>query len=203
MIVNVTRHPANAGPDKSLFLGDERARATGLNPGDYILVHSHGKIAPRLIGLGQKLHHDPEFAYWTHAAVYVGDVEGFAPPGDTVTRQDMLIEAKGGQPVRYVPLEQYDVRDYAAVRYQDVSDEMRANSVAFLKAQLGKGYGYVTILNLAVWSLFGGRLTVGLAGERVCSGLTALSTMYLGDIYDGEAVTQMPADLAQKNDIRR
>ena len=42
------------------------------NLSDLILVHSHGKLAPRLIGFGQRLHHKPEYAYWTHVAVYVG-----------------------------------------------------------------------------------------------------------------------------------
>lgn len=202
----VTRHPADPIPwgifGQNREYGIERAQ--GLKPGDYILVHSHSKFAPKMIGFGQRLHHHPPFAYWTHAAVYVGDVEGWAPPGDTVVRKDMLIEAKGGQKVRYVPLSQYDVRDYAAVRFGDeVTSEMRHNAVRFAMSRLGRSYGYFTILTLSAWALFGGKFTFGMSGHDICSGLVAQTTMYEGEIYTGDAVDIMPADLAEKRNIRR
>jgi len=190
MSFEVTRHPVGS-------------RASDLKPGDFILVHSFGKLAPRLIGFGQKLHHKPEFSYWTHAAVYIGP----HPDDEKISRfydQDWLIEAKGGQKVRAVSLSQYDARDYAAVHFDLPPDSpMRENAVGFTHSRLGEGYGYWTILSLAIWSLFGGRLTLGLSGGDVCSGLAAQNVMYLGEIFSGDAVETEPADLAQKYNVRR
>jgi len=206
-VTAVTRHPASGSLD-ALSAGAFPARAGGLQPGDFVLVRSHARLAPRLIGLGQRLHHPPEFAYWTHAALYVGNAR-VGPPW-----AESLIEAKGGEPVRYVPLSQYDARDYAAVRlgggpYMSddpgyfVEDEMRHNAVAYAVSRLGAGYGYLTIATLSAWALFGGRVTVGIAGENVCSGLVASALTRMGELFDGDPVTQMPADLAEKYGARR
>lgn len=205
----VTRHPARR---TNAYAGG--ARAEGLRPGDFLLVHSYGQFAPRMIGFGQKLHHKPEYAYWTHAALVVGSaamgsiVEGV----DIAQAETLLIEAKGHHPVRYVPLSQYDVRDYAAVRMDadwnparpdDYLNDMRHNSVRYAESQLGHGYSYLTIATLSAWALFGGRLTVGMSGENVCSGLVANALTRQGELFDGDAVTQMPADLAVKYDVKR
>jgi uncharacterized protein YycO len=172
--VRVTRH----------FPGQ---RADDLEPGDFILVHGFS-IGPRLVGFGQKLHHEPRYAYWTHAALYVGN--------------GLLIEAKGRHPVQHVQLAQYEARDVVAVRFGPAAtNDMRFNAVRYACAQVGRGYGYLTILTLVCWSLFGGRLTIGLSGENVCSGLVANALTRLGEIFDGDTVTQMPADLAQKYDV--
>lgn len=209
----VTRHPAVGEPhfERGVRRDDMTARAAELNTGDVILVHSYAKLAPRLIGFGQRLHHDPAFAYWTHAAVYVGKAPIGLPSEDGYpTGIEALIEAKGGEKVRYVPLAQYDARDYAAIRFQlerntysrAAEPWARGRAVEYLRSQLGGGYGYLTIVTLALWSLFGGRVTIGLSGANVCSGLAAQASMYLGEVYD-DPVTVSPADLAEKYGIAR
>jgi hypothetical protein len=210
----VTRHPRSEGSIVA-DIHPEVVRAEGLRHGDIILVHSHGKFAPRAIGFGQRLHHPPEYAYWTHAAVVAGQAANGDEilPGKPVTgAETILIEAKGGQRVRAVPLSQYDARDYAAVRFFPewhasprqlmIERAVRENAERYAKSRLGAGYGYLTIVTLTAWALFGGRVTVGLSGDDVCSGLAAKCSMYLGAIYDGDAAETMPADLAQKFGVK-
>jgi hypothetical protein len=199
----ITRHPSSE-TSPAVDIGTMSVRAKGLLPGDFILVHSHGRIAPKLIGFGQKLHHDPAFAYWTHAALYVG-IHGDPDFGD----YEALIEAKGGQKIRSVPLSQYDVRDYVAVRFGPCAvprcplEWARSNAVRFAESQLGHGYAYLGIMNVALWTLLGGRFTFGVSGESFCSGLVASALTRMGEIFNGEPGTQEPADLAQKYGVRK
>lgn len=179
----ITRHPAISED------ADTPYRARDLAPGDLILVHSHGRLAPRLIGFGQRLHHPPEFAYWTHVAVYVG--------------HGRVIEAKGGSRVRYRQLEQYDVRDYAAVRLDSTFTQRRA-ALHFLTCQLGKRYEYAAVASIGLWALLGGtRITFGGTRRWFCSDLGATSAEFCGTVWDTPPLTIMPADIAEHFGIRR
>jgi uncharacterized protein YycO len=160
-------------------------RTAAIAPGDFILVHGLS-FTPKAIRLGQRMRFRGarrEFAFWNHAALYVGNGN--------------LIEAKGHCRVRHIPLAQYDVRHYAVVRTGCEDMAMRQNAVKFARRQVGSGYGYLTILTLIAWSFTGGKLTIGLSGTNICSGLVARATERLGEIYDRDPETVMPADLAE------
>lgn len=160
-----------------------------LKPGDFILEHGV-HLAPRIIRFGQRLRfrgEDAPFAYWSHAALAIGDGK--------------LIEAKGQHPVRVVPLSYYDDKNYVAV-YTTGDDQMRANAVKFAQAQCGRGYGYISLFFLSLWTIFGGvRLSVG-NRRFFCSDLVAEATERLGYIYSDNPLTIMPADLAKAFDVR-
>ncbi len=167
--------------------GDEADFST-IYPGDFILVHGES-WAPRLIRFGQRLRFRgarAPYAYWNHAALCVGG--------------GWLIEAKGGRPVSYVELSQYKNRDYILVR-TDGCDDMRENAVDFAVSQLGHGYNYLLIFSLALWSLFGGNVTLGFSSADICSGLVARSIERLGYIFEKAPEATMPADLAEEFNI--
>jgi hypothetical protein len=146
-----------------------------------------------MISFGQRLQFRGDrspYAFWNHAAIYVGNGE--------------LIEAKGHHKVQRVPLSQYDVRHYAVIHFnlepgdsKEVMDAMRYNSVQFCEAKLGNGYGYWTILSLVLWSLTGGGLTLGLGSSFICSGLAAESTERFGETFDRDIDGLCPAHLAE------
>lgn len=152
-----------------------------MKPGDFILVHGKG-FAPRMIQFGESLRFSKSCSYWNHAAIYIGN--------------DTFIEAKGGHRARYTRLQDYSNEEVKIVSVPCEDDAMRENAVIFAKSQLGKGYGYVTILSLILWCLFGGKLTIGISGTDICSGLVARATERMGFIYDRDPETVMPADLA-------
>lgn len=154
-----------------------------LLPGDFILVHGKG-VAPRLIQFSQRLRFNSDCARWNHAALYIGD--------------GTFIEAKGGHHARRVPRSAYTGEEVREVRVGCGDTAMRANAVAFANAQLGDGYGYLTIVGLVGWCLFGGKLTIGLSGTDICSGLVARSVERMGVIFDRDPATVMPADLAHR-----
>lgn len=162
-------------------------RATEMAVADFILVHRRGLVA-RLIRFGQRLRFPKEAAYWNHAAIYDG--------------KNCLIEAKGGHHARRVSLASYDGVDYLVVPINCGDEAMRENAQSFARSQLGAPYGYLTIVALVGWIFTGGKLTIGLSGSDICSGLVARALERTGAIFTRDPECVMPADLAVHYGVR-
>lgn len=160
--------------------------ATDFDPGDFILVKGHG-LQGRLIKFGQQLRirgADRKYVDWGHAALIVD-------------RTGTLIEAVGSG-VREWSLDKYQERHYEIFRIK-ASDEDRGQVVAFAKWALEHHakYGPLTIASIALTALTGSKLTFGIDGQFVCSGLVASALQRTGSIFNRSAAHIMPADLAK------
>lgn len=96
-------------------------------------------------------------SHWSHA---VGVADGH------------LVEAEA-EGVRSAPLDKYDGQDYVYVA-TDLSDELRGYASLFLEAQVGRKYGYPTIMAIALRAELS-RLPLEFMAPNtlICSGLVA------------------------------
>lgn len=161
------------------------------NPGDLVLTHG-GSLVHQAIRAAQAIRfRGPrrKFTYWNHVAVVVG-------------KHGEIVEAmpKG---VRRSHVEAYeaDARDYQIVNVGS-SDADRAQMVAFAESCVGQQYGFLTIVTLLVWVLFGGKLVLGLDGTEICSGLAAQAVVRDGTIFARNPAQMMPADIAEHYRVR-
>lgn len=160
--------------------------ATEFDPGDFVLVKGHG-LKGSMIKFGQmmRIHGaDRKYVDWVHAALIVD-------------RDGTLIEAVGAG-IRQEPLDYYTGRHYQIFRIK-ASDENRAEAVAFARSVLDKHakYGLLTIVSIGLSMLTGGKLTFGIDGEYVCSGLVASALERTGSIFNRCAANITAADLAK------
>jgi cell wall-associated NlpC family hydrolase len=139
--------------------------------GDIILVHE-GSWDSRLIQWATHSH-------WNHCAL-IGDGQ--------------LIEALSSG-VQASPLTKYDGIDTATIDTK-LDDDGRVEAVAFAVSCIGQGYGWLTIGSAAVALLTNGKLTVGLNGTEICSGLCARALEHAGVILPQAAAQMSPGDLA-------
>src|SRR5260221_422439 len=106
-------------------------------PGDFFLVHGENPFS-RLIQFGQNLRFhgkDKHFTYWTHTGIFINGI------GD-------IIEAEG------IGVTQNNISYYKDMKYVVVHIEAteadREEMVTFAKACLGDGYGWLSILSIAL-----------------------------------------------------
>ena len=165
--------------------------------GDYMLVSAgvwkNGKRGPvplvsRMIQYGQALRFRGErapFAHWNHA-VWVSHGE--------------LIEALG-RGVEASPYAKYLDVEFHVV-HSNLNDVERADADAFARYELTAHarYGFVTIVSIGLSLLVGMRLSFGIPGTVICSGLVAAALAAPQWREDPSHV--MPADLAEYADIR-
>ena len=156
---------------------------TILNPrvGDFFLVQRHTFFG-RLIRFGQRLRFTKEEASWNHCGIFV------SPTGD-------IIEALTSD-VQQAHISKYTDKDYIVVHI-DANAQDRDEILKFAQWAIGKEYGFLTDLNLALWCLFGGKFSFSLDGEMICSGLVAKALERAGYIFERDASHIMPADLAR------
>lgn len=170
--------------------GLERAPLTTLEapppprPGDFILTHG-GELFSHLIRLGQQLRfrgEDDKFTFWNHAALVVSD-------------DGAIVEALGTGVARR-SLADYARTQYTIVRV-DASAADRAQAVAFAERCVGLPYGWPTIVSIAISLVTGTRLTFGVNGQMICSGLVARALERTTAIFEQEPSHIMPAELAR------
>jgi uncharacterized protein YycO len=152
-------------------------------PGEFILTHQRAWTS-RCIQWGQRLRfhgRNRRYTYWNHAALIIN------AKGD-------LIEALGSGVV-LSNIAKYAPGEYHVVRVQATAAD-RAQAVAFAQSCLGQQYGRLTILSIALALLTGGRLSFGLDGQHICSGLVARALERIGEIFDRTPSHITPADLA-------
>ena len=129
-------------------------------PGAFILTHGP-VFVNKMIRFGEALRYRGDlrpYAYWSHAAVVV-DEQGTLIQALTHGVSKGHISDYTAQPVAYVDVVQ--------------SEQDRTESVAFARQALGEGYGFLTIVAVALHALTGGRLVIGIDGTEICSGLVA------------------------------
>lgn len=153
-------------------------------PGDFILTKRHTFMF-RLLSFGEGLRFRGfrrRYAEWNHAAMIV------SPSGD-------IVEAVHNG-VQRAHISKYQSRDYLIVKpamtAEDVDQMMK-----FVNWAVGKPYGLLTIISLALWSIFGGKFDVSQDGTMICSGLVARALERAGYIFERDPSHMTPADLAE------
>jgi uncharacterized protein YycO len=165
--------------------------AKDYEPGDFILAHRHNLIAG-LISLAQKRRFtgpDAVFAHWTHTAMIV-EQNGALVEGEVTG-------------VRQNPIARYHSDEYHLVRLgPEFSTEGRARAVAYSKAQIGEGFGFLDMFGAALYLLFGWPLRLVRRGHEICSGLVVSALQAGGLVPDLDPALTLPADLAKLFDAR-
>lgn len=155
-----------------------------LNPGDFILTHRHDLWAA-CIRFGERLRLSKEkrqYAYWNHCAMIVnekGTLIEALPKGITVSKID-----------------KYADQEFTVVKMLGAHNIDREHAVKFAYWAIGEGYGYLTFINVILWALVGGKLSFGLDGQMICSGLVARCMERFGEVFPKEPRNMMPSDLA-------
>ena len=161
-------------------------QASNLQAGDFILTHG-SDIFGHLIRVGQALRfhgEDRKYTYWNHAALIVDE-------------QGTLIEALS-QGVCQTNISHYTPAEYHLVRLgSTANDEDRAEAVRFARTAVGDRYGWLTIANIGLRLLTGGKLAFEMDGQFICSGLVARAMERTRAIFNHNTEGIMPADLAK------
>lgn len=160
-------------------------------PGDFILAHRHNLIAG-LISLAQKRRFkgpDAVYAHWTHSAMIVEKDGALVEAEDTGVRQN--------------PISRYHADEYHLVRLgPEFSAEGRARAVAYSKAHIGQGFGFLDMFGASLYLLFGWPLRLVRHGHEICSGLVTAALQAGGLVPELDAVLTLPADIAKLFDVR-
>lgn len=189
--------PASTGTAEALqapsvrcFGPGENATEADYQPGDFILTYST-RLFSRLIRFGQSLRYrgdERKYIRWNHAAVIV------SPQGD-------IIEALGTG-VQRNHLSKYGPTEYAIVRIDAFAQPHdREQIVAFAEWALGEKYGWATVLSIALNVLTGAKLTFGVDGQNICSGLVARALERSNAIFQTTPSHVTPAELAKLFDV--
>lgn len=161
-------------------------QASNLQAGDFILTHG-SDLFSRLIRFGQALRFhgkDRRYTYWSHAALIVDE-------------QGTLIEALS-QGVCQTNISHYAPAEYHLVRLgSSANEEDRAEAVRFARTAVRDKYGWLTIANIGLRLLTGGKLAFEMDGQFICSGLVARAMERTQAIFDRNTEGIMPADLAK------
>lgn len=160
-------------------------------PGDFILSHRHNLFGG-LISLAQKRRfrgQDAVYAHWSHTAMLV-------------EKDGSLVEAEITG-VRQNPISRYRSNEYHLVRLgEEFSDEGRARAVAFSKAQIGDGFGFLDLFGAGLYLLFGWKMRLVRHGHEICSGLVTAALQAGGLVPDLDPALTLPADLAKLFEVR-
>lgn len=147
--------------------------------GDIILVETD-HFTSKLIRFGQRGY--GPWAKWNHCAVYVGH-------GD-------IVEALTHGVVKS-KLSKYAAAETMLLPVEG-NDEMRSNAAAFALSCVGQEYGFLTIFNIALKTLFKGRFNFSISGQDICSGVAAKSAERCGYNWNPyEPAELMPAYLGK------
>jgi uncharacterized protein YycO len=165
--------------------------AKDYEPGDFILAHRHNLIAG-LISQAQKRRFrgsDAVYAHWTHSAMIV-------------EKDGALVEAEVTG-VRQNPISRYHGDEYHLVRLgSEFSAEGRARAVAYSKAQIGEGFGFLDMFGASLYLLFGWPLRLVRRGHEICSALVVSALQAGGLVPDLDPALTLPADIAKLFDVR-
>lgn len=162
---------------------------TPILPGDFLLVDQPNDSIARLVRFGQRLRYhgsDAIYAKWNHVALFV--------------TEHTLIEANG-RTVAFTSLENYQHLDTHIVHIGATAPD-RAQAVKFAMSCLHDKYGWLTIASIAFSLVTGSRISVGLDGEEICSGLVARALERTDAIFPRDASHMTPADLAMYYGVR-
>jgi len=160
-------------------------------PGDFILAHRHHVLA-RLISLAQRRRFkgaEAVYAHWSHTAL-------------VVEKDGSLVEAEI-MGVRQNPISRYRAYEYHLVRLgSDFSSDGRVRAVAYAKAQVGQGFGFLEMFGASLYLLFGWPVRLVRRGHEICSGLVVRALQAGGLVPELDPLLTLPADLAKLYDVR-
>jgi len=152
--------------------------------GDFVLTHG-SQWTSWLIRAGQALRYygdSRKYTYGNHAAIFSDDA-------------GHIIEALGAGVVeRHISV--YDPADYHVVLLR-MADLDRDQVVEFARYCRDHQYGYLTIVSLTLSLATGSRLSFGVDGQEICSGLVARALERAGEIFPEEPWHATPAGLAK------
>lgn len=154
-------------------------------PGDFLLTHGDSWTS-RLIRIGQAIRfhgRSARFTYWNHVALFVDD-------------QGTIVEAIGSGVVKR-SVHVYDRAERTIVRI-DASTEDRFEAARFATKCVGARYGKLTIISIGLTLLTGTKLSFGIEGQYICSGLVSRALERTTAIFRKDTSHIMPAELAQK-----
>jgi hypothetical protein len=114
-----------------------------------------------------------------------------------VTGPEHVTEARSAG-IKITPISEYKWDDYVIVR-NDISPEDKAQIKAFADAvvEARTGYGFFTIIGLAIYCATGGGLCIQKTGTAICSGFVCDALTRAGFIWDRPPYAMMPADIAK------
>jgi uncharacterized protein YycO len=165
--------------------------ATEFDSGDFILTHRHNPMAG-LISLGEKRRFrgaDSAYAHWSHCALIVGE-------------DGALVEAEDFG-VRHSPISRYRDDEYQVVRLgPDFPREGRNRAVEYAEAQVGQAFGYLALVGVGLFLLFGLPLRLMRGNHQICSGLVVRALQRGGLMPEADPSLMLPADLAKMYDAR-
>lgn len=116
---------------------DPSALRSVLRPGDVLLVEGDTKVAAVIKYLTQST--------WSHAALYVGPLDGRAPVDD---EPHVLVEANLGEGVVTAPLSKYAQFHTRVARPIGLTEDDRARVVAYATERIGIEYDLKNIIDL-------------------------------------------------------
>lgn len=108
-----------------------------IQPGDVLLVEGNNRVSGIIKYLTQST--------WSHAAIYVGEIDGAAEPGG---EPHVLIEANIGEGVTSAPLSKYFAYHTRLCRPVGLSFEDRTTVCRYAINRIGFGYDTKNILDL-------------------------------------------------------
>src|SRR5256885_8874131 len=161
-----------------------------LTPGDFILAHRHHLLAGLISQAQKRRFHgaDAAYAHWSHAAI-VG------PDGT-------LIEAEPNGVVRS-PHSKYRDDEYRLVRLEGELDaEQRERVVEYAMSRVGQAFGYLDLLGTSLYLLTGQPLRWVRKHHETCSALVVRALQEGGLVRELDPVLTLPADLANRFDVR-
>jgi uncharacterized protein YycO len=154
-------------------------------PGDFLLTHSTGLFSS-LIRLGQGLRYRGTragYAHWSHAALFI-DSDG-----------EIIEAVTSGVQQRNVSV--YKDTEYHVIHLLNATPIEREHAVAFAQHCLNDSYGFLTDFSIAITLLLGSRLSFGVDGQMICSGLVSRALERTGAIFPYDSWHMLPADLAE------
>jgi hypothetical protein len=129
----------NASPDEWPYApSDPAALSRALRPGDVILVSSADRISRAIKYLTQST--------WSHAAIYVGEIDGRAESSGEV---HVLIEVNLGEGCVSVPLSKYARAHTRICRAVGLRPNDQACVVTFMTSRIGLKYDLRNIIDMA------------------------------------------------------
>jgi len=165
----------------------EEAKIGEYKKGDFILTHSDSFYG-WLIRFGQRLRYwgkDRKYTRWNHAAIIISD------DGD-------LMEALSNGVVK-TKISHYKDTEYHLISLgAEISDNRdRTQEVSFADASWHESYGWLTIVSIAFGLITGCKITFGVEGQTICSGLVARCLERTSVIIYSNSANVTPAALAK------
>jgi hypothetical protein len=161
-----------------------------IEPGDLLLVRHHG-LLPSLIRWAERLRRPRGISRGSWTTACTVNHACIAVTGSP----DVVVSQEAGHGDELTPLPLLKAAALAVVRFQ-ADDAQRAAGVAFARAAVGSGYGYVQIVADLFNALTGLELGLGIGNAMVCSTMSCRTIERYGLIPDRSAASVTPTHLA-------